>query len=147
MAKKTRASTGVAMRITRMDRVKFNQAVNDGFYTCAPDAIPGVRRVFDLNDLVGLYFFAEMIRDDEPTRKAGQLACRIVEQLRRDPEATHVYVGRNIIGASFASTDVNVHAAQLDGLPVHSIRIFHVGNAREFILLRLEEEDSIVGED
>jgi hypothetical protein len=74
-----------AMRIAHVDRLKFNEAVADGFYVCAPPADPGAARVFDEDDLIALFEWGRLAKMGISARTAGRLACMLRERLRDQP--------------------------------------------------------------
>ena len=72
-----------AMRVANFDRQKFNQAVHDGFYPCAPETVAGSVRLFGEWDLVTLFVFARL--QDQlglSPRRAGHLACELHKALQ-----------------------------------------------------------------
>lgn len=150
MGVKDMATTSIAMRIVRLDRNKFNQAVADGHYPCAPGARPGARRIFDLPDLIGLWFFARHTEEGETARRAGETACSIAAGIRREPNTSRVAFARGVYGGVWAGlTDsyMNLDATKLDGHPLQEVHIFYIDGVREMILQALAVEDRIVGSD
>lgn len=84
-------STAAAMYVTGAQRLKFNEAVSRGHYTCAPDPGRHSYRMFDDAALVGLFIFARLTDDDLPPRLAGRWACEIENVARTRPEVTDVF--------------------------------------------------------
>lgn len=79
-----RLRTALACKVVGLDRVKFNDAVASGAYTCAPFTMKGSARIFDEESLIPLYFFARLTEFGLPPSRAGRLACDAASVLR-DP--------------------------------------------------------------
>jgi hypothetical protein len=77
-----RVRSAVAMRVVNLDRLKFNEAVANGYYTCAPITTAGSVRLFAEDDLVALYVFARLLELNVAPRRAGQLACEFKSHMR-----------------------------------------------------------------
>lgn len=154
----TRVRAPLAMRITRMDRQKFNEAVADGFYPCAPSAVRGSARLFDEDDLVALFYFARLTEMGVAPRLAGHLACQVREHLSgtadkprdlSEPRVSHV---RSIsgMGSTFSGYDPD-HVQKKKHYPASgpialSIE-FNIVVVRAFIQAQIEEERSILGDE
>lgn len=84
-------SSPIAMQIAGVNPARFNEAVSEGFYGCAPKVVPGAKRMFDADDLVGLFVFGQLLRDRVPPRLAGAWACQVTEVIRMDPRVRTYY--------------------------------------------------------
>ena len=157
MAYKFRAPA--AMRIARMDRQKFNEAVADGFYVCAPSAVRGTARVFDEDDLIALFYFGRLTQMNIPSRLAGHLACQVREWLSRVPEEVRgtpaeprISNLRSIsgMGTTFSGYDPDHHAKGLAYPGCGDIALsieFNVAQVRAFIRSEIAAELEVLGED
>lgn len=76
------SSNNIAMRVAQVDRIKFNEAVADNYYRCAPTTVGSAPRDFDGTDIIGMYIFGRLNESGYPARHAGNYACAIVEALR-----------------------------------------------------------------
>ena len=74
----------MACRIVNLDRVKFNDAVSSGTYPCAPSTRSGAARIFEVEELLPLFFFARLTEFGIPAARAGQIACEVGLQARLD---------------------------------------------------------------
>lgn len=138
-----------ACRIADIEHQRFNEAVAAGHYPCAPRVARGATRLFNTLDLVALYFYGQLLKQQWPPRLAGRYACIIRDVLERAPDEKSVMVIRTSCGsleglAESALTETpRVH---------HPFKVlqrfsFDIENARSFIDREIEEELSIVGED
>lgn len=82
-----------------VDRVKFNDAVNDGFYPCAP-AVVGKARLFPGNDLVSLYIFGALLALGCTSRVAGAYACDAHRQIDEAIDSGHTELGVQLLNDS-----------------------------------------------
>src|SRR5437870_718030 len=74
---KTRVRAAMACRIVNLDRVKFNDAVANKLYPCAPSTMPGSARAFTEEQLLPLFYFARFTEFGIPAGRAGHLACEL----------------------------------------------------------------------
>lgn len=144
----------LAMQITRADRQKFNEAVANGFYPCAPDTIRGSSRIFDENDLVSLFIFARLLEFGLPPRSAGSLACKFMEKSSNNPEEDRIVFAKGISGAGHFflggeyDPDIEKKGRFYHGIsPVAFTVDFHVSNIRAIIRREIEAERMIIGAD
>ncbi|TWB19213.1 hypothetical protein [Nitrospirillum bahiense] len=79
---KVRIRAALACRIAGLDRVKFNDAVSNGSYPCAPHTMKGSARLFHEEDLLPLYFFARLTDLGLPASVAGPMSCQIATESR-----------------------------------------------------------------
>jgi hypothetical protein len=147
-----RVRVGLACKIAGLNRDRFNEAVHANNYPCAPVTAKGATRVFDEADLIALYLYARLLEEDVAPRRAGALACLIGEKAKMHPSESLIHVGRAENGAESAlpGSEVNMSARQMaagimDMSLVISVRTFNVGNVRDIIRKKIEEEKNILG--
>jgi hypothetical protein len=157
-----RVRSALAMRIANLDRVKFNDAVANGNYPCAPATVRGSVRLFNEDDLVALYFFARLLELNIPPSRAGQLACEAMSAARGRgleesdrivllrSEHDHVFVGSKIkLPDGTIKTydpDHEKNGTHYPGLGRVVLAIeFYVSHVRKIIADRIEDERSILG--
>lgn len=92
-------TTARAASFAKISRIKFNEAVADGYYACAPETVAGSTREFDELDVIGVYVFARMLDIGMIPRRAGPLACEFREMLRQRPALDSVHVTITPAGA------------------------------------------------
>jgi len=164
----------MACRIVNLDRVKFNDAVANGVYPCAPATRSGSARVFTEEELLPLFFFARLTEFGVLAGKAGRLACEMASVARRDyaePAERIIYVQCTSDGF-FKTNKIKLTTSGLveqDYDPEHeqpgrnpkypngmafigSGRVlftidFYIKHVREIIADRLADEASILGEE
>lgn len=138
-----------ACRIAGIEHQRFNEAVASGHYPCAPKVDRGSTRVFDLEDLVALYFYGSLLEQGWPPRLAGQYACRIHDCLISYPQTTGVMVIRLANGSfqTLAESELNGTPKGDVGGGVMQRFSFDIETARKYIDREIDEEISIVGED
>jgi hypothetical protein len=85
-------TTSWAVSMARVSRVKFNEAVADGYYPCAPATEEGIAREFEDLDLVVLSIFGRLIELGIPGRRAANLACEAKAILDAHPNAESIYI-------------------------------------------------------
>jgi hypothetical protein len=148
-----RVRSASAMRIAEIDRLKFNEAVADGLYPCAPATKRGSVRLFNENDLVALYIFARLIDNGITPRMAGPLACEFAEEARLNPhEDRIIYVksyggmGTFLAGSQW-NPDYLKHGGRTGLGQVVFALDFNVAEIRQVIAEAIEDERSIIGED
>lgn len=148
------ARTAAACRIAHLDRQKFNDLMASGDYPCAPQTTPGVPRVFEIPDLIGLFVYARLTGEYNKTSKqASIIACRVVNQLHSKPDATHVLMSYSIAGAVFVSAtsqpkkDCNPFANSDGSQMLLFSEIWNIQNVRQLVSEALEEELRVIGND
>src|SRR5438132_13846853 len=77
-----RVRSAIALQLVNLERLKFNEAVANGHYPCAPITTAGSVRLFAEDDLVALYVFARLLELNVASRRAGQLACEFKSHMR-----------------------------------------------------------------
>ncbi|HEX2529811.1 MAG TPA: hypothetical protein VHL31_26410 [Geminicoccus sp.] len=141
------ARTPVATRIARVDRQRFNEAVAGGLYPCAPSTVSGTPRIFDVNDIVILVVWSELLKEGLPPRKAGGIACGLRSLLIEHPEAERVVFVINSYGRSIWDLRENIplEANTIGGTFIVSIKEWFLGPIRARVVRELEEEAGTVG--
>jgi hypothetical protein len=93
--------TGEVCEMAGLPRQKFNDAVRDNFFKCAPDTKPGSTRVFDHNQIVSVFIFADLLRMGVGAREAGTWSCLLYNAICRneDPKATMAAIVSDATGA------------------------------------------------
>jgi hypothetical protein len=73
----------LACRVVNLDRVKFNDAVANKLYPCAPSTVGGSARLFTEEDLLPLYYFARLTELlSISAGRAGRIACDLYDITR-----------------------------------------------------------------
>jgi hypothetical protein len=85
-------SSTTAMRVAGIDRIKFNEAIADGFYRCAPATSPGRERVFDSIDIIGMFVFGRLVAIGFSARYAGNYASEVVEAIRGKTKSANMRI-------------------------------------------------------
>jgi len=135
------------MRVAMCDRQKFNEAVANNFYTCAPSTIAGKVRLFNEDDLVVLFVFARLLESGVLPRRAGQLACELKGSLRNrdnEPIKRVTYVRGTMSDVFFDTKDYKSDVTYGAGPTLYSTE-WHIDTIREIIVDRVEYENSILG--
>jgi hypothetical protein len=153
MSVRPKLTTAAACRVARIDRDRFNEHVASGRYPCAPDTIPGRSRLFDLDDMIALWLFREIMDDGLEAPLAGKIACEVASVARNNPQVRAIsyvqtYFGR--LGHAYPAEDVPPHPNWDDtfigGTDIRKVTTFRIGKLREMIAHYTDEEDSIIGE-
>lgn len=87
-------SSTYACEVAFVNKQRFNEAVARGDYPCAP-AVAGRTRIFAARDVVGLWLYGHLTDEGIPPAKAGELACQLVEVMRRRPDLEEVALVRD----------------------------------------------------
>lgn len=64
-----------ACELAGIDPGRFNEMVHSGHFPCAPETRPGSARIFDLDQIVALQIFGDLLSLQMPPNRAGQIAC------------------------------------------------------------------------
>lgn len=94
----------VAAAIAGVDRRRFNEAVADGSYKCAPDTKARQRRFFSEADVLGMCVFERLFNSGMHKADAGRMACDVLEHYQ-DAERD----GRNLVAVTFPSGITHYH--------------------------------------
>ena len=144
---KFKARTALATRIARVDRQRFNEAVAEEFYPCAPQTVRGSSRVFDVNDIVALWVYGRLVEEGMIPRKAGAVACELRALLKEYPEADRVV---HVLDGFFSTIwlrreDLDPSAEFISGTNIFSAREWFLRFVRERVIHELEEEYNTLG--
>lgn len=154
MAFAPKLTTAAACRVARIDRDRFNEHVAAGTYDCAPETIPGRARLFDPDDMIGLWLFRELMDDGFNAKRAGLIACAVATSARANPDARAIAYVQDYFGArGFAFPADQVPPLEdwdkvnfPAGSDIRKSTTFRIGKLREMIAHYTEEERSIIGE-
>ena len=146
---KLKAKAALASQIAMIDREKFNGAVADGFYPCAPSTVRGSTRVFDVNDIVCLRVYGKLLEEGLPPRFAGTRACGLRELLSRYPDAERVVYVEPDLGSGVwkLSEDFDSASDFISGISISSVREHRLKNIRDRVVFDLTEAASVIGDD
>lgn len=149
-------TTTAACRVARINRDRFNEHVAAGHYPCAPKTTPGRARLFDPDDMIGLWLFRELMDDGLGAKSAGEIACAVAMVARLNPEARAISYVQDYFGDrgfAYPADDVP-HHSEWDtnnfcpgGTDARKVTTFRIGKLREMIAHFTEEERSIIGPD
>lgn len=146
-----RVRSAAAMRITRMDRQKFNEIMSAGFFRCAPTEMLGNTRLFREHHLVALFILARLLEFGFPPRRAGALACDIYEAFRPDKDEKRIVLAvGTMLSHIFAGSEYDPDHVEKDrcyaGLGDILFTVsFEITTIRKIIASGIEYERSIVG--
>lgn len=134
--------TGTALKIAMVDRTRYNEAVADGHYPCAPTSWDGNARAFaEDTDLPALYIFGRELADGVPLRVAGHRACAFAACARQHPEAKVITRVVTRVDTSFAPSD----GFDRNGDAIVSMHDYHIGNLRALLAKRIDAELNVHG--
>lgn len=146
------ARTKLAMKIVGLDAQKFNQAVSDGHYQCAPYTEPGATRIFDVNDMIGAVIFRNELERGVSPKFAGPFACRLRDYLRTFPDADEAICLVLSVGSdvwiSPADLDPNAthwHDGGKYAVDIREVRRFKLAFIRQRIMHELDQASRTVG--
>jgi hypothetical protein len=150
-------TTKAACRVAKIDRDRLNEHIAAGAYDCAPDTIPGRARLFDPNDMIGLWLFRELMQDGFDARAAGKIACSVMFAARETPSAPAIsYVQDYFIGGRGFAVPFDMVPPPSDwetnlfcpgGTDARKVTTFNIAKLRKIIAHYTDEERSIIGED
>jgi hypothetical protein len=75
-------TTKQACRVARLHPDRINEYIAAGTYTCAPKTVAGRVRIFEPDDMIGLWLFRELTQDGHSPTKAARIACVVMEASR-----------------------------------------------------------------
>lgn len=142
-----------ACRVARIDRDRFNEHVAAGRFPCAPETIPGRARLFDPDDMIGLWLFRELMDDGFDAVHAGRIACAVVVLARMSPDTRSISYVQDYFGdrgRAFPADQVPPAAewddVKFNGSDIRKVTTFRIGKLREMIAHYTEEERSVIVE-
>lgn len=142
-----KARTALAAEIAMVHRQRFNEAVAEGFYPCAPATIRGATRVFDVNDIVTMRIYGRLLDRGVVPRSAGIVACGLRDLLHQYPELeTAVYVQASLGSPVWLRLEnFDSTATRISGGDVVSFETWLLKNTRKRIIHDLQEEAAVLG--
>lgn len=146
-------TTKAACRVVGLDRDRFNEHVASGAYACAPNTVPGRARLFDPDDMIGLWLFKEFLDEGTDAKRAGSLACEIALCAKTNPEASAISVVYTYFPGFHAYPSESVpdvsewETVLMSGTDIRKVLTYRIGKLRKMIAHYTEEERSIIGED
>lgn len=137
----------LAAEIANIDRQRFNEAVAEGFYPCAPTTVKGRARTFGFHDLLALKLYGELLREGVTPRHAGSVACSFLAFLAECPDAERAVHVRGQMGSpSWVRPETfNAASTHISGVGIQSTREWRLENWRDYIIHSLEEAANVVG--
>lgn len=141
-----RFRTAAACRIAQIDRNRFNEAVSAGNYRCAPSTVPGSSRLFDENDLIALFVYAQLLRQDYEPKLAGDFAFEVRKGLHENPKAKTVSRLISLSGLERTVTDAEPAELSRDN-PVLQRFKFEIVPIRKFVQREMAQELRALGEE
>ena len=149
-------STIMACKVAGLDRQRFNEAVSAGFYSCAPETVPGKSRKFAPDDVIGLRLYRELLDDGHTKQRAGQVACAVAIAAKFNPSSKAIsYVEDYFFagGTAYPAEQVpppemwDQEGGFLGGTDIRSVMTFNVAKIRKLIDHYIETEASHLGDD
>ena len=143
------ARTTLAAEIARVDRQRFNEAVADGFYTCAPKTVRGKVRRFEVNDIVTLWVYGRLLNKGMSQRVAGRSACELHALLVQFPETERAVQVTNSFGSHvwFRPEDFDFDSTHMGGADIEDFHVWSLKNKRNQFIAELREEARTLGRD
>lgn len=150
---KRKISTAQACDVAAVDRLRFNEAVAEGFYPCAPPTTKGIARQFGEDDLVVLVIYGQLLEVGVTPRHAGYIACKVLSCLeshayrhRSDEAPPEPVITLFKVGGYFLvklAEEVSSSASEI-GLGERTFPVllrinFEIGNIRRIITRRIDE--------
>lgn len=91
--------TKEACKIAGIDPARFNDMVHSGQFPCAPKTRPGSVRMFDLDQIVSMKIFGELLSLSVSPVKAGLLACEAYRSFAGKPDVEQLVCQRDVCGS------------------------------------------------
>lgn len=141
-----RLTTKAACRVARLHPDRLNEYIAAGIYACAPATVPGRARMFDPDDLVGLWLFRELMGDGHSPAKAARVACVVAEAGRKAPTAPAISCVENYFDDVSAMPSSEVEDPETWEFSLHGdadirkVTTFNVGKIRRMIAHYTEVE-------
>lgn len=146
-------TTKAACRVVGIDRDRFNEHVANGAYPCAPNTVPGRARLFDPDDMIGLYLFKEFLDEGVDAKRAGALACEIANCARYNPDEAIIALVYTYFPTPHAYPWSAVPDPKdwdtvfMSGQDIRKAVPYRINKLRQILAHRTEEERNIFGED
>ena len=87
-----------ACEFAQVDPGRFNEMVHSGHYPCAPETRPGSVRTFDLDQIVTLKIFGDLLSLPMPPSRAGRIACSAYKIFGGRKEIERLICKRDAVG-------------------------------------------------
>ena len=144
---KLRATMALAAEIAGIDRQRFNEAVAEGFYPCAPATVPGRARSFNILDLMALKLYGQLLSEGVTPRYAGNLACEFLGFLKCYPDTDRFVHVRSQMGSPvwMRAAEFDANATEMSGTAIISVREWRLERWRAYAVARLEDAALEVG--
>lgn len=144
---KLRATMALAAEIADIDRQRFNEAVAEGFYPCAPKTVPGRARTFGLLDLLALKLYGQLLSEGITPRYAGGVACEFLAFLQCNPDAEKALHVRTQMGSPvwLLPEHFDDEATHMSGTGIISVREWRLSFWRDLAVYMLEDAANVVG--
>ena len=119
--------TAAACLLAGIDNKRFNEAVAKEHYTCAPASRRGSARIFTETEVVSLFVYARLLEQGIQQRVAGHVACQVLEEVKKSPDANEVRVRK------FEEKSGAEKVGEEDSFEAHIHWVFDVRGIREYI--------------
>lgn len=143
--------TKLACEIAGIDPARFNDAIHSNLFPCAPQTRPGASRIFEIEDIIVMRIYRQLIDPAGPrfaAEKAGGIACDIRVRIA-DPEVKAVSYAVSTSGPGKIMSRALALEDSIfgDGSPIFFAMNFNIGALRAQITEHLNHEQQIFGED
>ena len=137
----------LAAEIANIDRQRFNEAVAEGFYPCAPSTVPGRARSFGINDLLALKLYGQLLSEGVTPRYAGNVACEFLGFIQCYPDTNRVVHVRSQMGSPvwMRGPEFDSASTHMGGTAIISVREWRLEHWRAYAVARLEDAALEVG--
>lgn len=147
------ATPKLACEIAMTHPDRFNEAVGNGYYPCAPKTTQGKARRFNVNDIIALRLYQRFLDRGAVPAKAGAMACEIHNFLIHHPDADQAYIVTPSIGSPVVLDDFDVKEqhmpASIDGhrrRDVLAVEVWNFHYLRGHIVREIEQAALTVGD-
>ena len=143
VALKTKTRTACAIAGLNSDRL--NEATNAKTYHCAPATKPGTAHVFDLDDVVALKVYSELMQDGMTAREAGRNACELRAAMEKNPDAEKVVRvqlgGGHDVWVNWKQFDPD--SEEIDELRTRNWCVFPLTKLRNVVASKIQEATKV----
>lgn len=152
MAIVPKLTTKAACRVARLHPDRLNEYIAADVYKCAPATVPGRARLFDPDDMLGLWLFRDLMDDGYSPSAAAEIACAVALAAKVQPEERAIsYVQTYFTGGTAVASSAVPESSEWDnvlfsGTDIRKVLTFRIGKTREMIAHYTEEERNIIGE-
>jgi len=133
----------IACEIAGINPARFNEMIHAGQYTCAPETKPGSARIFNLDQIVALKIFGNLLSMAVVPERAGHIACNAYSLFAgRDDDVSVIYsIRRN--GDRMMVLEIH---GDNNPLPEFCM-VFDIPGLRKEIIRHLESQNQAVSEE